>query len=1058
MVVPWLCDEYGNPLDEVQRELAMFDEKHLIINAGPGSGKTRVLVAHYLHLMLTHDHWDIDAVVAITFTEKAAAEMKERIARVLQRVREVAPEEQWRKRARELLFLLPEAPIGTIHSFCARLLRRFALQAGLDPSFGILDELETQPLRRRVCEHWLWSQWNNPDAPLNKEVAKIVAHWGAEDAIAILSQLLEHRLLIESRKAKGSPLLCCCAGELTEAEEALERCYEALASAYEEEKRRRNVLDFDDLLLKTWDLLRKNPDVLEQVRAVHHRFLVDELQDTDRVQMDILRLICGWDDSGAEKPKVLFFGVGDSQQSIYGFRNADVSVFNELWQKAQKRYFWQYASLNRNYRSVASLVHFFNHTFKRVFQVSERADSPEQLFRAPLQKMKPVREDSDGCSVEIAFFMLPSGANRLPNKWQRLRWEAEWVAQRIEKLHQEGAAYRDIAVLLRQLTDASFFEDALRRYRIPYYIITGYGFFETAEARDLFAFLETLAEPDNELALATWLRSPMIGVSDETLFHLFSDRGGQDGRSRLASADSLPLPEQERLKLQRAKRLLDEGAKIAEQSGVRALLEWLLRETQYELIAAALPHGRQRLANIRKFLRTAQTLSTDLRLPLQGVVRYAKGLMTEETRIGEPPLAGAATDAVQVMTIHAAKGLEFPIVFVPLLSEVQSPQRSREKVVAAPECGLGVRTKSLTGEGERNDRFDAVDSWRQQREEAELERLLFVACTRAKDRLILVGCMEAGGGRSTPRNRRWTDWAQLLWNTLQLHPLAEGSAEQTLTISDKVTVRLHWVSESDGQKPFRRGEETLGTHWLQEPSSIPSVSAPSLPLPSASPAVVRISVTELLEEQERLLATAERLRPETALSPLQVGSLVHALLRRQLLEPTEEDIRASALWLGIDPDAAVADAERLRQFLRRAAQSTAWQTLQKAPQRWHELDFRLYLDGKTAVELIGRWDAVAAGAPWLVVDFKTDAVASPDEAEKLFSERYLVQAQAYALGAHRAFGAETVRVAFVFVGIDPACEVTKDFGLDDWQHLAENLRARALELLKKANGGDEPCH
>ncbi|MCS7264957.1 MAG: UvrD-helicase domain-containing protein, partial [Armatimonadetes bacterium] len=121
MVVPWLCDEKGKSLDEKQRALASRDDAHLLINAGPGSGKTKVLVAHYLQLLMTRNDWDAYAVVAITFTEKAAAEMKERISKVLQRIAHEGQEQNWRKRARQLLDRLPEAPIGTIHSFCARL-------------------------------------------------------------------------------------------------------------------------------------------------------------------------------------------------------------------------------------------------------------------------------------------------------------------------------------------------------------------------------------------------------------------------------------------------------------------------------------------------------------------------------------------------------------------------------------------------------------------------------------------------------------------------------------------------------------------------------------------------------------------------------------------------------------------------------------------------------------------------------------------------------------------------------------------------------------------------
>lgn len=473
--VPWLCDEEGNPLDEYQRELAMSDDANLIINAGPGSGKTRVLVAHYLDLLMKRENWDIESVVAITFTEKAATEMKERISRVLLRMRRVAQLPQWRDRAAEILEHLPEAPIGTIHSFCARLLRRFALDAGVDPSFRILDELEAQTLQERVCEGWLWQNISSP-SPHSEDAQKVVGHWGFSRAAELLSKMLGLRLLIEYRKAKCEPIICRI-GELTDAEEALERCYEGVAEAYDGEKAQINALDYDDLLLRVWKLLQGNEAVRNQIRAIHRRILVDELQDTDRVQVEILRLICGWDEK--EPTGILFFGVGDSQQSIYGFRNADVSVFNELWKMAANLYGWRRERLDKNYRSVPSIVRLTNHAFERIFTVSEKADEVEQRVRMPLQCMEPVRPETENPSpVEFAFFKVTGKLN----KWQKLRLEAEWIAKRISELRREGFAYRDIAVLLRELVNSAVYEDALRRHGIPYHIITGYGFFETTEA------------------------------------------------------------------------------------------------------------------------------------------------------------------------------------------------------------------------------------------------------------------------------------------------------------------------------------------------------------------------------------------------------------------------------------------------------------------------------------------------------------------------------------------------------------------------------------------------
>lgn len=1041
---PWLCDEEGKPLDKHQIELAMKDGVNLIINAGSGSGKTRVLVAHYLDLLMSHLNWDIESVVAITFTEKAAAEMKERISRVLLRTRQVADLPKWTERAAEILEHLPEAPISTIHSFCARLLRRFAIEAGLDPKFRILDELEAHALRTKVCEQWLWQTLFDPSSPPSQDARKVVGHWGFEKATRLLNDLLSVRLIIEYRQSKCEPVICRI-GKLTEQEESLERCYFEVVKAYDKEKEQINALDYDDLMLRTWKLLRENESVRKQVRMRHKRILVDELQDTDRVQVEILSLICGWDEK--EPTGVLFFGVGDSQQSIYGFRNADVAVFNELWKQVERKRNWWCARLDKNYRSVPPIVSLTNYAFERIFMISEKADEVEQRVRTPLQKMQPSRNQSENPTpIEFAFFKVTGGAS----KWQRLMLEAEWVAERIVELHDEGTHYRDIAILLRELINAFVFEEALRRRGIPYHIIAGYGFFETLEARDLLNFLQVLAEPDDELALASWLKSPMVGVSDGTLFAIFS-QGGQIPflKGEFQNIDS------EREKLSRAKDLLEKAKSKVDKVSVRELLEWVIRETKYDAIVAALPHGRQRLANIRKFIRMAQQLSENLKLNVRGLTRYAKALLEGEVRIGEPPLAGATADAVQIMTIHAAKGLEFPVVIIPMLGDVKAPEGSREMLVTTPDKGIGVRLydeagNSLRREDERMKRFTAVDEVRQIRERAESERLLFVAWTRAKDRLILTGTQS-----EEPKSQNgWKSWLQLVADTLQV-PIGEKRAEP-FRLHNGISV---WLKGEviDASKLRQKVEEARlkieeaavvkeAVRWLHDPSTIPSLTPPDMNLHPLKPERIVLSVTDLMERKVRPL----NMSPKTgslSLSPQETGLIVHHCLQRQLGSPTDGQIRWIAQAVGADPEAAIEQAGVLRKFVEKAMRSSAWQQATRASRRWHELDFRVWLEGEPPVELIGRWDLIAEGEEWLIVDFKTDKVTCLEDAEALVDKYYTVQAQAYAVGAHQVFSAKSIKVVFVFVNSDRPHEIPLRFGTQEFETAIQSLRSTALEFV-----------
>jgi len=464
---------------------------------------------------------------------------------------------------------------------------------------------------------------------------------------------------------------------------------------------------------------------------------------------------------------------------------------------------------------------------------------------------------------------------------------------------------------------------------------------------------------------------------------------------------------------------------------------------------AALPQGRQRLANIRKFTRLVQQLSEDLKLNIRGLTRYAKALLEGEVRIGEPPLAGATADAVQVMTIHAAKGLEFPVVIVPMLGEVKAPGGSGEILVATPDKGIGVRLyneagSSLDKNDERMKRFAAVDKVRKIRERAESERLLFVAWTRAKDKLILVGT-ESEGQKKQSQQNGWTNWLQLVADTLQV-PVGEKRDEPFNVNGVSIWLKGETMSADEARqrgKEFSR-IETEAVKWLHEPDSIPSLEAPKFDLPDLTPSVLRLSVTDLIEKDERTKWRATV--GEQTLLPQEAGLIVHYCLQRKLTSPTDEQIKWIAFAVGADANSALARASDLRKFVENAARSSAWQQALKASDRWHELDFKVWLDGEPSVELTGRWDLIAKGDEWLVVDFKTDSVDSAEEAERLVDERYFVQAQAYALAAHKVFGADFVKVVFVFVNSVCPQEVVRCFTHKDWASIAEFLRQKALSL------------
>ncbi|MFN3422718.1 MAG: 3'-5' exonuclease, partial [Armatimonadota bacterium] len=438
----------------------------------------------------------------------------------------------------------------------------------------------------------------------------------------------------------------------------------------------------------------------------------------------------------------------------------------------------------------------------------------------------------------------------------------------------------------------------------------------------------------------------------------------------------------------------------------------------------------------------AQRLNEEMRLDIRGLTRYAWSLLEGEARIGEPPLAGATADAVQVMTIHAAKGLEFPVVIVPMLGEVKAPSKTSEALVATPENGLAVRLRNEAGESVRTERFDAVDEIRRILETAELERLLFVAWTRARDRLILVGTKSEGNPKKQKKERRWESWLQLIADTLQV-PIGKKQDEPFL-VAGKIPVRLMGETVKADELPHKFGKTVIAdveaVKWLERPETIPDrlPEIPKLDLPVSEPSVLRLNVTDLIEREVEPMASSQSLPTLTKLSPQEVGLLVHFCLQRRLVQPSDEQIRWVAQTIGADPDAALIEADVLRKFVESAAKSPSWRQAESAPQRWHELDFHIWLDGQPPVELVGRWDLIAKGDEWLVIDFKTDKITSVEDAASRVDGHYLVQAQAYALAAHRVFGAESVKVVFVFVNSPEPIEVERQFTSSDWANISES--------------------
>jgi len=708
--------------------------------AGPGSGKTAVLVERFAHLV--EQGTDARAILAITFTDKAATQIKTRLVKRFDQRPAL-------RRAVE------RAPVSTLHSFCMGLLREHALAAGLDPNFDILDAHEAAAERgaamdavldrlaiERTSEFEAWAvAWPaqdhsrellgvherlrmgggvsgtltelrhfEPDGALNELERSVREMVEASPAGATEAQRrrLDNALAWLAGRSSAEPFAwLAAAGKfdkrglkaghpfydgLERVKELARQARRELAGAlyepqrdfavealrqFEEEyarrKRLRAVLDFADLEEFALALLESNEPIRRSTAERYDAILMDELQDTNPIQWKILDQV--------RRPG-RFFAVGDINQSIYGFRDAAPEQFLEY----QRRVAGEGGAIDRleaNYRSRPEILAAVTAitvsqpcagvTEHRLFAGREFTEAPGPVVE--VQIVEPGEEGGE---------------------------ESAWIARRLRELHDEGvASYAEMAVLARTNTMFDELEAALSAEGVPSVVQRGRNFFAEPEIVDLISWLRVLYNPSNEIALLGVLRSPFFRIPDEELL-----RGKWAGQM---------APSEVRDRIERA----------------RALRE----ETPADRILARLMDecGVAHTANTEKFLRILRELDTAAPGNLAG---HIEQIDTFRAAGDEPnaPLV-EATDAVQLMSIHSAKGLEFPVV---VLAYMQRGSGGKEPPIAwSPRLGLGMRWRLPDGSTESDGVYAAIQSEREVRESEETDRLLYVAMTRAEQRLIL---------------------------------------------------------------------------------------------------------------------------------------------------------------------------------------------------------------------------------------------------------------------------------------------------------------------------------
>ena len=815
----------------------------------------------------------------------------------------------------------------------------------------------------------------------------------------------------------------------------------AFDRAFQAAKDRESALDFEDLQLRARELLRTSDAIRDREQWRFRSIMVDEFQDTNRLQCELVDLL-----SGGDPDKELFF-VGDEFQSIYGFRHADVHVFRERRDASGG-----VLALTQNYRSRPEVLSVINHLFRTDFGEEFQPLVAAGDFGDPL-----------GSPVELLVTEKASYESTGVH-WRRA--EARHIARRVRELVDAGhATPGEIVLLFAAGTDAEWYEEELRAAGLPTYRATGRGYFGQQQVADLLAYLRLLHNRYDDEALVSVLASPFVGVSNDALVLL---RRAATRRPLFQPFErGLPeaLPARDRQLCLAFRQRYERLAAAAQTLSLERLCEEIVSRHDYDLAVLAQWDGRRRYANLRKLARLARSYE-DLRGPdLEGFVRFVR----EQEAVGAKELEAVAeeegADAVRLLTIHAAKGLEFKVVIVADAGRDRA-QPSSDEILVLPDGRFGFRVADpATGRRRPALAYEEVREAEQREEEAERLRLYYVAMTRAIDRLIVSGALdrEKAADAKTP-----IGWVLERLDPSELDEAGEGPVELVRDENARVLVRLDRFAPAVEEVAAPEPEPADGESQLAlfaEVSEVPPLPAPAPRLPDLEPPpappvheVRKLSFTALSSfERCSYRYYAERvvgLRPREqagegeGLAATSIGSAVHALLEHgDLRTPTvpadlAERVRADY------PAASDEEIERIRAFVAVWCDSELAARVAALDGVEVERHFTFEHDG---VLLHGYLDLLhRAGGRALVVDYKTNAVGE-HEPEEIVDAEYSLQRLVYALACFRA-GAEEVEVAYAFLE-RPDAVVTRVFARAEAPELEAELTA-AIERLRA--GGFRP--
>ena len=1120
----------------------------LFVEASAGTGKTSSLVRRVVNLIATGSA-TLDRIAAITFTEAAAAELRDRIRQELEKTAEDDTRSDGeRERCRKGIGDLDQAAIRTLHAFAASLLHERPLEAGLPPGFETSDEIAAGIRFNEAWDGWLDIALSE-DSPLASHLAiaitlgmslsqlretalefhrnyvdlanvsfqalqdaegavpsttaagRLADEWPEIESLCRFSKLREDDRLYNHVQAKagalrrlaeaeaGSPgayrLLrrvlplrynrgrktdwdidpstgdnACDAikASLRELDNAVnEEIGEARRAAllplleglrgfaldYAQRRRAEGRAEFHDLLVWARELLRDNLEVRDHFRRRFSHLLIDEAQDTDPIQTEIAMYLAesvpdgtpdeprptAWERITPEAGKL--FVVGDPKQSIYRFRRADAVQMGELRQHME-RCGGRTVSLTQNFRSQEGIIAWVNHLFAGWMQDNRNDNAGAGYAQAEYEAMTASRNGADGQSQPQVWALADEESGGAVSEIRRQEADdiaallRQMVAQEWPTLDREAdespghetyrpVGYSDVCILMPTRTGIRELERGLEGRNIPYRLESASLIFETQEVRDLLNCLRAIDDPANQVATVAALRSPAFGCSDVDLLRHHEGGGSFNCLEQPEGRREGPVAEG----LSALRRYHEERG----WSSTGALIDYFVRERGLMEAAVGHPRMREQWRRYRFLVEQARQFAAAGGSSLRAFVEWVEEQISERARVTEAPVPESDEEAVRVMTVHAAKGLEFPVV---ILTGINSPPRNRpgrvvfDRQAGSAEVGIGPSDGRFGTPG-----FEDLSNREQLMSEAEHIRLMYVAATRARDHLVVSLRRKAdASGRNSAAGRISEYMAESpeLWTPVQLQDLPDAMPTEpggdygagdaaAAPVEHTVAARDRWVAERDALfrelgRPASAAATSLGRKRRDEEGD---------------------------KEEQETEEPSRRGRAGTA-----IGRAVHAVLQAiDLASGDGVDARARAQAVAEGIPSREAEVARLSRV---AVESDIVKRAVASGRLWREVPVAMPMGGGSLHGFIDLLFEESGGL--VVVDYKTDSVSAADAPEAV--QRYRLQGGAYAYAIGQLTGKPVKEVVFLY--LQPRSEER----LTDLPEAMRDAQAEAEALLSAA--------